>query len=105
MAADGDNIFARNAAAPLAPIEVSPMQIWITLTEVDVGAVIRTGDPVKVTGPIEVNTDKLVYLRRRHDKMTVVGLDTGEIVMVEEPPEIIHQRRRDALERVGAQLA
>jgi hypothetical protein len=78
------------------------MQIWITLTEVDVGAVIRTGDPVKVIGPIELNTDKLVYLPRRHDKMTVVGLDTGEIVMVEEPPEIIHQRRRDARERVDA---
>lgn len=81
------------------------MQIWITLTEVDVGAVIRTADPVKVIGPIEVNTDKLVYLRRRHDKLTVVGLDGGEIVMVEEPPEIIHQKRTEVMERLGTQLA
>jgi hypothetical protein len=87
------------------PIEVPPMQIWTALIEVDVGAVIRTGDPVKVTGPIELNTDKLVYLQRRHDKLTVVGLDTGEVVMVEETPEIIHQRRRDALERADARLA
>jgi hypothetical protein len=81
------------------------MQIWITLTEVDVGAVIRTADPVKVIGPIEVNTDKFVYLRRQHDKLTVVGLDSGEIVMVEEPPEIIHQKRTEAIERLGTQLA
>jgi hypothetical protein len=81
------------------------MQIWITLTEVEVGAVIRTADPVKVMGPIEVNTDKLVYLRRRHDKLTVVGLDSGEIVTVEEAPEIIHQNRTEAIERLGAQLA
>jgi hypothetical protein len=56
-------------------------------------------------GPIEVNTDKLVYLRRQHDKPTVVGLDSGEIVMVEEPPEIIHQKGTEAMERLSAQLA
>jgi hypothetical protein len=78
------------------------MQVWITLTEVDAG--MRTADPVNVIGPIELNTDKLVYLRR-HEKLTVVGLDSGEFLMVEEPPEIVHQRRVEALERLGAQLA
>jgi len=79
------------------------MQIWITLTEVD--TVIRTTDPVEVIGPIEVNTDKLVYLRRRQDKLTVVGLDGGEFIMVAEPPELIHHKRADAVERRGSQLA
>jgi hypothetical protein len=79
------------------------MQVWITLTEVDAG--MRTADPVNVIGPIELNSEKLVYLRRRHEKLTVVGLDSGEFLMVEEPPEIVHQRRVEALERLGAQLA
>jgi hypothetical protein len=79
------------------------MQIWITLTEVE--TVIRTTDPVEVIGPIEVNTDKLVYLRRRQDKLTVVCLDGGEFIMVAESPEIIHQKRADAVECRGSQPA
>ena len=55
-------------------------------------------------GPIEVNTDKLVYLRRRQDKLTVVGLDGGELIVVAESLEIIHQKRADAVERRGSQL-
>jgi hypothetical protein len=79
------------------------VQIWITLTGVE--TVIRTTDPVEVIGAIEVNTDKLVYMRRRNDKLTVVALDGGEVVMVAEAPDIIHQRRAEAIERQGAQLA